>query len=688
MSTAQIRFSTDILRRLGEELNPSPDRGILELVKNAYDADARFCTIRLIDTQQPGGLIMIRDDGDGMDLEDIENGWLVVGRSSKSVKQRTRLGRIPAGRKGLGRLAALRMGAKAILSTCPRLEPDKQYDLVIDWADYEKVDVVEDVPLTINESKRKDDLGNGSTITLEDLRSPIGRMEVKRLARALILLADPFGDDPAGFEPRLIAAAFSDLAVLVQNRYFKEAEYHLIAEVDEQGRAQASVVDWRGEELFAAGHDELTMGRGKRAYRCPPAKFDLWAFILSSNSFSTRRVTLNEVRAWLEVFGGVHIYENGLRVAPYGDPGNDWLDINLRRAQSPEERPSTNTSIGRVFVTDMNDLLSQKTDRSGFVEGEAFLELKSFAQDALEWMARRRMEVAEQRRAKDRAAALAKSSKSKRQLEKAIEKAPPESRKVIEQAFKARERSHEREVRALQKEVQLYRTLSTVGITAALFAHESRGNPIKVITQSIKAIERRAKKELNGRYDQVLQKPVDGIKESIGALKVLGSATLELLEHEKRRVGRVEIHTIINHLLATFEPFLEGRDVRVETDFYLGNPYLRGSEAAVESIITNLINNSLAAFERCHTAKRKILIRTSVEEGVLTLRVLDNGPGIQDINIKDIWLPGRTSQPNGTGLGLTIVRDAVKDLSGEVDAVTQGELGGAEIIVELPILGA
>ena len=53
-----------------------------------------------------------------------------------------------------------------------------------------------------------------------------------------------------------------------------------------------------------------------------------------------------------------------------------------------------------------------------------------------------------------------------------------------------------------------------------------------------------------------------------------------------------------------------------------------------------------------------------------------------------VWLPGVTTRPNGTGLGLTIVRDAVLDLGGSVDAVEQGELGGAEILIELPILGA
>ena len=42
---------------------------------------------------------------------------------------------------------------------------------------------------------------------------------------------------------------------------------------------------------------------------------------------------------------------------------------------------------------------------------------------------------------------------------------------------------------------------------------------------------------------------------------------------------------------------------------------------------------------------------------------------------------------SGTGLGLTIVRDAVRDLDGDVDAREHGDLGGAEIIVQVPILG-
>ena len=687
MSSVQIRFATDILRRLGEELNPSPDKGIIELVKNAYDADARTCTIELIQTDQPGGSVKVVDDGDGMGPDDIEDGWLVIGRSGKSPNERTRLGRIPAGSKGLGRLSALRMGSATMLTTHPRAEKDSRYDLLIEWKDFEDVEHVDEVLLRIEKSQRSRGIKSGTEIHLKDLKFRIGRLVVKRLARELILLADPFGEDPEGFKPILNAPEFSDLEAVVQKRYFGDAEYHLIADLDVDGRAKASVVDWRGQELFSADHHELSVSRKNKLYRCSTVRFDLWVFILNQTTFSTRASSLGEVRTWLQEFGGVHLYHNGLRVMPYGNPGNDWLEMNLRRAQSPEERPSTNTAIGRIRVSDTEDLFVQKTDRSGFIESDAFLELRSFAQDTMEWMAKRRLEVAEKRRARARADAPKITGRSKKNLDDAIGKAPKKSQQQLIQALDAYDRSRDREVQNLQKEVQLYRTLSTAGITAAAFAHESNANPIKTITVSISTIERRARAALRNTYDKLLMTQVERIVRAIASLEVLGAATLKLVRHEKRRISHVDLHSVIEGVIDTFQPFLEGREVNVELCLCDGTPFLSGSEAAVESIVTNLINNSVTAFEHSTTKKRKILIRTKVDDEAFKLRVLDNGPGVEGIAKKDIWLPGQTTRRDGTGLGLTIVRDAVKDLGGEVDAIEHGELGGAEIVINLPILG-
>ncbi len=231
----KIKFATEILRRLGEELNPSLDKGILELVKNAYDADAVNCVIELESPDQTGGSVRVVDDGDGMTPDEIENGWLVLGRSTKDQRKRTRLNRIPAGSKGLGRLAALRMGTRALLTTRPKAEKHSEYNLLIDWDQYANAELVEDVDIELEESKREPGTEHGTTIQIENLRERIGRRQVKRLARELVLLANPFDADPTGFKPVLKAPEYKDLETLVKRRYFRDADYHLVARVDDKG---------------------------------------------------------------------------------------------------------------------------------------------------------------------------------------------------------------------------------------------------------------------------------------------------------------------------------------------------------------------------------------------------------------------------------------------------------------------
>ena len=686
MNSARLRFSTEIVKRLGEELNPTPDKGVLELVKNAYDADATECRIELQNADRAGGGVLVTDNGDGMTVDDIENGWLVLGRSKKTQSRVTRLGRIPAGSKGLGRLAALRMGKRALMTTCPRREKVTEHGLLLDWDEFDNEDLVDDVELIVETARRKRGTKPGTEIRIEDLRTGFRRMDVRRLARELILLADPFGEDPHGFRPELLAPEFEDLEELVRARYFDDAEYHLSAEVDAEGKASAQVKDWKGQGIFGATHNDIAIQKDGKKYGCPPATFDLWVFILNQQTFSTRKSSIGEVRAWLGELGGVHFYYNGLRVSPYGNPGHDWLEMNLRRVQSPEERPGTNTSIGRVEVTDQGGWLIQKTDRSGFIEDVPFAELRAFAQDAMEWMANRRLGEAEHRRRRERQAAPKRASSAKRRMWEAIGKTPTETRKELGKAFESYETSRDREVGVLHKEIQLYRTLSTAGITAATFAHESSGNPIKVISQSIESIARRARR-LGEAHSKSLGRPVESIRRAVKSLSVLGVAVLKLVAHEKRRISRVDLNQRVKEVLDTYSPFLLGRDVKVDRQIGTGNPYLRGSDAAIESIISNLLTNCVAAFEAEGTRERIIKISTIVGGQRWQLRVEDSGPGIQGIRKADIWLPGRTTRRNGTGLGLTIVRDAVKDLGGDVDAVESGDLGGAVITVELPILG-
>ncbi len=420
---------------------PDVDQGIIELVKNAYDADATLCTVDL-KTQSDGvSSILIHDNGNGMTGSSLRDGWLVIGRSGKRKKTPTpRFGRMPVGDKGLGRLAALRLGRRVILRTRPAREPGAEYELVLDWRAFDAAAVIEDVPINVTRSNT--DQEHGTDIIVEDLKSPLSRSTANKLARGLILLADPFIDEGGGpddrprpstkppreaaqdaaheldpgFKPDFLSNEFDELARKVRLSYFGDAEYRLQAVLDDQGRATFRLLDWKGDVL----HEQAPAEH----YLAPAFVFDLWAFILEGGRFSNKTATMAEVKTWLSHVGGVHVYEDGIRVPPYGGPGDDWLDLNLRRARNPELRPSTNTAVGRVRLSNLDRSLIQKTDRIGYIENDAFIELRRCCGDALEWAGRVRTRERDQRRLAERQAEKQKTEKAATRLEAVLTKAP------------------------------------------------------------------------------------------------------------------------------------------------------------------------------------------------------------------------------------------------------------------------
>lgn len=176
-----LTFKADahLIRVLGEQLIASEKVGILELIKNSYDANANYCTVlienvptlpsidrslyRFPDLEGP--VIVVEDDGIGMTKEVIEKGWLRPASTLKTeIKERLKreklkaiesdtLGtyaslvsqlkkeygnRIPLGEKGVGRFATHRLGRKLIVRTKVK-GAEYEYVLKIDWDSFDKI---------------------------------------------------------------------------------------------------------------------------------------------------------------------------------------------------------------------------------------------------------------------------------------------------------------------------------------------------------------------------------------------------------------------------------------------------------------------------------------------------------------------------------------------------------------------
>ena len=127
--------------------------------------------------------------------------------------------------------------------------------------------------------------------------------------------------------------------------------------------------------------------------------------------------------------------------------------------------------------------------------------------------------------------------------------------------------------------------------------------------------------------------------------------------------------------------------IEIEFDSYPEKIYIKGSIALLESIVTNLLTNTVNAFsvQGGDLKERKVILKTEISDGFAWIRVMDSASGIKGLSLDEIWLPGKSTTPGGTGLGLTIVKDSVGDLGGKITVIPNGQLGGAEFIVQLKL---
>jgi signal transduction histidine kinase len=690
---AQLRFAPQILARLGEELNPNPDQGVLELVRNAYDADADRCRVTLIDISEPGGSIEIRDWGSGLSRHAIEDGWLVLGRSAKQSTKRTEGGRLQVGSKGLGRLAALRQGHVAEMTTWPRTRRGARttrtgHTVTLNWAEFDEAETVDEVAVDINTIRAEQPVECGTEIVVQNLRARWTRPEVKRLARALLLLGDPFGSAANTFEVELVCPEHPDLESLVAGSYFDYSYYSILARLDENGQASLRLQDNRLGIDDAVGHDEIAGALSKEtgAYSAVPAEFELHGFLRSSEALQGMgsAATLEGLRAWLDAYGGVHIFHRGLRVAPYGDTGFDWLDMNLLRARNPEHRPSTNNAVGRMVVEDAEGVLQQKTDRSGFIEDQAFLELRRFAQDVLEWAGRRRTKIADEQRERAKRQGPRRTARAKDSLTNEIEKLPRAQQKAVRTAVRRYEKAAEKDNEELRNDLLLYRTLATIGTTSAQIAHETY-NPALAIVDLAEELEEIARQDLEDGAWDAIEPPVQQIDVLAKRLRDYARLPRVLLSAPKRRMRVFAADVAISDTVAVFEPLMNRHQVTVTTSPRAPGLRLRGPSALLDAILANLLINAMHALDGKNDGPRAIEVTTAREDDWLVLEVADSGHGIEDLDTDEIWVPGATTTPDGTGLGLTIVRDSANQLGGTVAAIANGPLGGAHFTIRLPV---
>ena len=191
---------THLFRELGELLVGRESTALIELLKNAYDADATKVVVYAKNLAEPSlGVIRISDDGVGMDLATFEKGFLrIASRIREHGARKSKVfGRRFTGAKGVGRLAAHKLSKRLDIESTPRVGPGRVGAGVtgyIDWVRVEQAEVLSDVADdAIGAESRSPSKADrqGTTLTLSKLRQKWTKGQLSRFLLEVEALRAP-----------------------------------------------------------------------------------------------------------------------------------------------------------------------------------------------------------------------------------------------------------------------------------------------------------------------------------------------------------------------------------------------------------------------------------------------------------------------------------------------------------------
>lgn len=666
-----FRPKARLLVLMGEQLIGSPRLALFELVKNAYDADATHVSVDLsLDDPQPS--ILVQDDGDGMSFNDIRDIWLVPGADHRLLakhanKRSQKFGRLPLGEKGLGRFAVHKLG-DVIKLTTRREGEDYESVVEIDWEQISKQNFLSDVQVKIEKRLPETFHGkaHGTKIWIGALRqTDWTRGDVRRMYRQVTSICSPFGA-PTDFQVDLtVPGREGDLTGIpsyqdILDRAIWKFKFDLSADgilgwnyefvnrlkgVSLEGRtATANGVrllvrsparDILGDSSIS--HDERLLVDSSFMKGIGLISGEFYVFDRDKEVLA-RMPETQLIKLFLDESGGIRVYRDGVRVYNYGERGDDWLGLDLRRVNVPAARISRNIVVGAIHLNQEGSTeLSEKTNREGFSESKALDRLKRVILGTISIF-----EI-ERRSDKERLRKLLKTNSPEPTY--SVNAPIHDLRRLAQEHGVSKEfepviKRIETEFQSFQ-ETMLQAGLSGLGL-AVVFHEIERG--VRVLHQGL-----------------VQQIDVDELMQQAKSLTRLFDGFAGLLRKNDRE--SITVSSLIkqardlnmlrftHHKVDLVCPVLDGG----APDFELSV-----SRSLMLGVLNNLLDNSFywlrVRFPEINgTAplhKRKIFIRTfKAENGGLGLAIADNGPGFLDPPTALVQ-PFVTRKPEGMGLGL------------------------------------
>ena len=711
-----------LLTMLGDQLIKNERIALVELIKNSYDADADCVKVRFENfnedmSAKTDSSIVVEDDGSGMTPEDIRESWMNPATPKKYAKKmagkvKTPLKkRIIQGEKGIGRFAILKLGKDVTITTRSR-NADFESVVHYDFKDFDddfteekgeqkelfldqiQIDYSEVSPPEVTSQSQ------GTVIEIKSLKGEWSRRIVEKLRQDVSSLTDPVSritgkKEHDGFDISIICNGrpeaieeknTEDLRGLIENKpvlkirgEFDSEKNAFVYTEDEKNETEITLNNhkitglWIWRKLFGNEQNE------SREFKCGNFKFHFYIF-----DFSRRisgRHELNQKQKNLLKEHRIYLYRDGVRVYPFGDPDDDWLNIDVARGTGRAgDFFSNDQLLGWIDISqEHNPELRDKTNREGLIEkGSAVRDFMSLIPIFLSYI-KRSSYARYQQKQKDRNIAEIVRQKIvagylavlKTKLgERGDQQGVREVTKI--------EKEYQREKDFLIQRAETTEDLAGVGLSVEMTSHD-----IMLMMGRAKDIAKQIARMSRKSSESGIQEQADMLLGCISQITEGMQDVQSLFKSSRRRRKSLKIVPILYKINQLYEGLLQKRNIHCEKFVGDGSPLVADTtDGVVMQVLINLFDNASYWLDTVGGQDKKIVITVNGDQGELVFA--DNGPGIDKEDepyIFDAFYSGKGQE--GRGLGLYIARQLLErhDYSISIASDHQKKLSGANFVV-------
>lgn len=684
---------------LGVQNFTNEESAILELVKNAYDAQAKSVLIDI-----SGDSIVIKDDGCGMNRARVLQAWMHIGKSDKDYLigegENTR---VLAGSKGVGRFAIARLGRAACVYTKTRR------DTAVLW----KTDWNTNALQEYAEKKTP-----GTTIVIEKLRDNWTASRVRNLEE---FLSRTYNDDKMKIHIQYkgvitrIARYFKEFRLGVNCVSLIKLNYHadtqkLICNIDsdefkDDAAGVCPNIDLKKQVIEIDVAEELaTMRQGISE----EASDEVWRELLASvgdfvaelyfSLKNTNKVDANKFFYKHTVLddrydAGVILYRNAFSISSY-EGKKDWLGFGKRSRISPAAathptgawRVRENQMAGKVIIDKReNSNLSDLMNRQGLVENDVYDLFVAIIVSGINCFERYRQAIIRsivkntEVKEKKETSITDKVMKNPQKLEKLSSDERGQLFKELKDLKKVQAES-ERQVEETEEryryDIRLLNLLATSGLKATSIAHEMhnrRNSTAENVDNIIEALKCYELWDIVNEPDhrRYIYQDVPALLEKNRKInqKIISFMDTMLSKSEKEQFipEDICISEFLEEIKNVWRQEYQWVDIVVDAEAGL---HYRSAKDIISVILDNLILNSIQQNEE--RVPLQISIQARKTGTGLSFVYIDAGKGLAPKYKGDpfrILEVHETSRENGHGIGMWIVNNTIINTGGEVRSI-------------------